>query len=271
ARQEIPADLIPLYQQAASTCRGLDWTILAAIHKIETGFGRGAIASDKGAWGPMQFMPKTWRSYGVDGDEDGIADVNDVNDAVFGAAHLLCLDGAGDPSKLPQAIWDYNHSDAYVAQVLTLAGSYEVATLHEGFGAGTATDILNNPRIALSRSARADVLAGAVDRRVLGLLAAISTKYSIGVSVIKTGHSKYVEGTNRVSNHYYGRAADISIVDGEPVSSKNEDALSLVLALGTLRGVLRPDEVGDPFSDIRFPGNFSDAAHQDHIHVGFNE
>ncbi len=219
----------------------------------------------------MQFMPKTWRSYGVDGDEDGIADVNDVNDAVFGAAHLLCLDGAGDPSKLPQAIWDYNHSDAYVAQVLTLAGSYEVATLHEGFGAGTATDILNNPRIALSRSARADVLAGAVDRRVLGLLAAISTKYSIGVSVIKTGHSKYVEGTNRVSNHYYGRAADISIVDGEPVSSKNEDALSLVLALGTLRGVLRPDEVGDPFSDIRFPGNFSDAAHQDHIHVGFNE
>ena len=35
---------------------------------------------------------------------------------------MLCADGAGTPSGLPVAIFDYNHSAAYVDQVVSLAG-----------------------------------------------------------------------------------------------------------------------------------------------------
>src|SRR5688500_15671524 len=90
ALKEIPAELIEVYRSAATTCPGLDWPVLAAIHKVETGFGTGRVTSSKGAEGPMQFMPATWAAYGVDGDGDGRAHVSNVVDAVFGAAALLC-------------------------------------------------------------------------------------------------------------------------------------------------------------------------------------
>jgi hypothetical protein len=71
----------------------------------------------------MQFLPSTWRAYGVDGDGDGSADINDLDDAVFSAAHHLCANGAADPSRLRSALWNYNHSSNYVDQVLRVAAS----------------------------------------------------------------------------------------------------------------------------------------------------
>ncbi|MGH7316473.1 MAG: lytic transglycosylase domain-containing protein, partial [Candidatus Rokuibacteriota bacterium] len=85
ASNEIPADLLPLYGAAAESCEGLEWTVLAALHKTETGFGRGPVRSSAGAQGPMQFMPATFASYGVDGDGNGLAQVNDLEDALFSA------------------------------------------------------------------------------------------------------------------------------------------------------------------------------------------
>lgn len=111
---EIPHELIGIYEAAAATCEGLDWTVLAAIHKVETGFGTGRATSSAGAQGPMQFMPSTFESYGVDGDGDHVARINDVEDAIFSAANLLCANGAGDPARLATAIWNYNHSQKYV-------------------------------------------------------------------------------------------------------------------------------------------------------------
>jgi hypothetical protein len=43
ALADIPADYLALYQQAATVCPGLDWTILAAIGKIETNHGRSQL------------------------------------------------------------------------------------------------------------------------------------------------------------------------------------------------------------------------------------
>src|SRR5688500_4299087 len=70
ALEEIPPRLIAIYEEAADTCEGLEWTVLAAIHKVETGFETGSATSGKGAQGPMQFMPATFAAYGVDGDAD---------------------------------------------------------------------------------------------------------------------------------------------------------------------------------------------------------
>lgn len=270
ALDEIPADLLPLYERAAQTCDGLDWTVLAAIHKVETGFGRGSAASSKGAQGPMQFMPNTWRSYAVDGDGNGVADINDVDDAVFSATALLCANGAGNPARLANAIWNYNHSDAYVAEVLNLAASYGVITLDGLLLAAGPNDILRNPRITLTANARADVEAGRVDARVLALVDAISRRYPIGISVFKTGHSKYVKNSDRISNHYYGRAVDISFVGGEPVDVSNAAAGQAVAFLANLFGRVRPDEIGHPFAGFEFVGGFTDADHGSHIHFGFD-
>jgi hypothetical protein len=116
---------LELYKQAAATCSGLSWTILAAIGQIESGHGRNVGPSSAGALGPMQFMPATWRSYGADGDGDGKADIMNPYDAVPTAARYLCVSGAGrGGSSLSHAIFQYNHSQSYVNGVLSLARAY---------------------------------------------------------------------------------------------------------------------------------------------------
>jgi membrane-bound lytic murein transglycosylase B len=120
-----PADIIALYQRAAKTCPGLPWGVLAGIGQVETNHGQNKNISSAGAMGPMQFMPATFAVYGVDGDGDGIKDILDQADAVFSAAHYLCSNGGGDPSRLYDAIYDYNHLDSYVQEVLSLAAQYQ--------------------------------------------------------------------------------------------------------------------------------------------------
>ncbi|WP_219416948.1 hypothetical protein [Pseudonocardia nigra] len=43
ALAHIPADYLALYRQAATTCPGLDWSVLAAVGKVETDHGRSAL------------------------------------------------------------------------------------------------------------------------------------------------------------------------------------------------------------------------------------
>jgi hypothetical protein len=124
---DIPAAMLALYVTAARRCPGLPWTVLAAIGKVETDHGRGGQVSSAGAEGPMQFMPATWAVYGVDGDGDGTASIWDAADAVPAAADYLCANGGGDPARLANAIWNYNHADSYVRLVLAWAASYTSA------------------------------------------------------------------------------------------------------------------------------------------------
>lgn len=269
ALEEIPQELIPLYQSAAVTCPGLEWTVLAAIHKLETSFGTGPAVSTKGARGPMQFLPATFEAYGIDGDGDGRREINNVADAVFSAASLLCANGAGEPARLASAVWNYNHSQSYVDEVLTLASAYGVVPIPAGIALAGTADLLDNPRVVLTPQARADVRAGVVDPRLVSLLSWIAQRHTIGVTVFKTGHSIYVDGTERISNHVFGRAADIFFVDGFPVSIANEGAHALVLELKAAPGWLRPTELGHPFGAIGYPGGFTDADHADHLHIAF--
>ena len=269
ALDEIPHELIGVYEAAAATCDGLDWTVLAAIHKVETGFGTGRATSSAGAQGPMQFMPATFDAYGIDGNGDRRADINDVEDAIFSAASLLCANGAGDPARLATAIWNYNHSQTYVNEVLTLASSYGVISLPNGVAYAAANDLLRNPRVVLTPNARVDLEAGAVDQRLVSLLTWIAERHTISITVFKTGHSKYTR-SGSISNHFNGRGADIFIVDGLPVSASNATAREVVLEIARLEGPLRPTELGHPFGALGFSGGFTDADHADHIHIGFD-
>ena len=125
ARSVIPAGYLALYRAAAATCRGLPWTVLAAIGTVETGNGANTSTSSKGAMGPMQFLPSTFAAYAVDGDGDGVANIQDPADAIYSAARYLCAWGAGlGGQSLYAAIFAYNHADWYVREVIRLAIAY---------------------------------------------------------------------------------------------------------------------------------------------------
>jgi hypothetical protein len=114
----VPPFLLPIYQ-AAGTEYGVRWEILAAINEIESDYGRNLKVSPAGAVGWMQFMPATWRAYGVDANEDGRTDPYNPVDAIFAAArYLKAADYDEDPRR---AIFAYNHADWYVDSVLLRA------------------------------------------------------------------------------------------------------------------------------------------------------
>jgi hypothetical protein len=107
-----------------------------------------------------------------------------------------------------------------------------------------------------------------LDRRVRELLVAAAGRHPIRVSCLRTGHSWYVRGTRRVSNHSLWRAVDVDQVDGHPVSPINAAARRLALWIGRGRAGVQPSEVGSPWA---FGGRpwFTDAGHRGHLHVGF--
>ena len=122
------ASWLPVARQAAATCPGLSSAVLVAISSVESSLGLQTGTSSAGAVGPMQFLPSTWEAYGADGDGDGVSDVMTPVDAVHGAARLLCANGGADPHQLHSAVWNYNHSDEYVRQVIGLARFIRVGT-----------------------------------------------------------------------------------------------------------------------------------------------
>jgi hypothetical protein len=68
-----------------------------------------------------------WATYGRDFDGDGRTSMYDPGDAIPAAAGYLC--GHGAPRHLDQALFAYNHSAAYVAQVKAIVRRY---TAREG-------------------------------------------------------------------------------------------------------------------------------------------
>jgi hypothetical protein len=129
AHDDVPADLLLTYQVSSQQCPGLPWPVVAAIGKAETDHNRAPGTSEAGAVGPMQFLPSTWEEFGADGDGDGVADIEDEDDAIAGAVRLLCVSGGDDPTTLQQAILAYNQSQDYVDQVLEIARSYTTGTI----------------------------------------------------------------------------------------------------------------------------------------------
>lgn len=151
---------IDTYVDAAATCPGLPWTVLAGIGKVESDHGRHGgrtvaadgtvtppligialdgtngtariVDTDNGALdrdavydravGPMQFIPATWHAYGLDANGDGRVDPHNLVDAVHAAAALLC--SGGPVEDLRAAVFNYNRSSRYVDDVLDWAARY---------------------------------------------------------------------------------------------------------------------------------------------------
>ncbi len=124
----LPPAWTDLYQQAAASCPGLPWSVVAAIGTVESGSGSstapgvGSGANSAGAQGPMQIEPATFAAYATVG-PGGARPPSpyDPPDAVATAVTLLCADGGGTAASLRAAVMDYDHSDVYANTVLTLS------------------------------------------------------------------------------------------------------------------------------------------------------
>jgi cell wall-associated NlpC family hydrolase len=134
ALQQIPAQYLNLYMEAAATCPGLPWSVLAGIGEVETAHGQSTAAgvhsgaNFAGAEGPMQFEPGTFAQYATGPDKP--LSPYDPADAIFTAAAMLCANGArgGTPAGIRQALFDYNHAAWYVNEVLSWAARYATST-----------------------------------------------------------------------------------------------------------------------------------------------
>jgi membrane-bound lytic murein transglycosylase B len=96
------------YYDEARQRHGIHQHYLAAIHLVESKFGRVKNDSVAGAQGPMQFIPSTWQIYGN-------GDIQDDHDAIIAAANLLRHNGAPDDYR--RALRAYNNSSLYVDAV----------------------------------------------------------------------------------------------------------------------------------------------------------
>ncbi len=167
---QIPKEYIPIYK-AAGEKYNIPWTLIAAIHRVETNFGQDLNTSSVGAIGHTQFMVKTWvgwsfpggtrlgdasipketlmspaaiskyGGFGVDGDGDGKADPYNVTDAMYSTANYLAANG-GASGNYQKAVFAYNHASWYVSRVMGFmkeytSGSIEAVSIKGGSAKGS--------------------------------------------------------------------------------------------------------------------------------------
>lgn len=162
----IPGVVLQAYKLAATrlgseqpACK-LPWFLLAGIGRIESNhasngsvdeFGTtinpiqgpvldGSLAGNEvirdgdgyaRAMGPMQFIPTTWAAWGADANGDGKSDPNNIFDATYSAGRYLCAgftDIMTEQNKVA-AVYRYNRSMEYVANVLSWAGAYATGVM----------------------------------------------------------------------------------------------------------------------------------------------
>ena len=166
----IPQRALQAYKATEQWCSGLRWELVAAIGEAESDHGTngGASIGDDGvvvplifgppldgtggtrrlpiggwlgwwglagpweqAIGPMQFLAGTFAAWAVDGDDDGVTNPHDIDDAAPTAANYLC--GGGTMTDERAALLRYNNSNDYAGDVIALAdrlaeGSFAVGT-----------------------------------------------------------------------------------------------------------------------------------------------
>ena len=170
-----------LWEDGVNPACGITWPLLAGIGRVESDHGRfaGAVLHTDGtssppvigipldgkgtalildtdhgrldgdtvydrAVGPMQFIPSTWTGYGVDANHDGVADPFNIFDAAAAAARYLCAASTlTTHAGQVRAVLAYNHSDAYVAEVLALEQAYAA-------GAGVIVPTTSGPATSSS-------------------------------------------------------------------------------------------------------------------------
>ena len=156
--------------------------------------------------------------------------------------------------------------------------------------------LLNDPDFGASEEAAGDLRAGIVDGRLVGALRAVTREHEICVDVFKEGHyflpgvedgpvipEGYGEAGGLPNTHFFGRAADVRYVDGEPVegNATDEDVLDVGRMLAGLPPRERPDQIIGPqpwtqrlgfgYEEGWVTARDQLRLHDEHIHLGYTK
>jgi Transglycosylase SLT domain len=275
-RESIPEDYLKAIQDAAGRYElGEDgvWA-MAAVARLESDFGRGMTKEELELLGPFGITDENWAQFAVDGDGDGKPTRESPADSAATLARMLWASGT-----LKAGLFQHNHASWYVNAVLeetdAIAGKCKTRTTAYAVALpGPMSIPINWANVELSNSLEMwDLQRGAVDPRIVGVIGAISQEHKIRISSLRSDHDKLTNSGN-VSNHYFGRAVDISAIDGVPCTVTDLNASCGVIArsLAALPAGQKPTELIYCFDpDGPAPEGFAAADHCDHIHVGFNE
>jgi hypothetical protein len=132
-----------------------------------------------------------------------------------------------------------------------------------------AVAVLDDERIELPDSARWDIHRGATSPELLALMQRLADETGgYAVCVLESGHPINVFGTDRLSDHTRGRAVDIHRIADRLVIDDREEGSATDRAVAWLYEVDAAPIVGSPWALDGFGGrSFTDAVHQDHLHV----
>jgi hypothetical protein len=306
--EAIPTSYLSLYKSWGAVA-GVPWTLLAAVGSVESGHGTnpGALVPhDRGVLGPMQFQAG---SNLLARQQDGSGDqgfggtwgmwrtssghppyrMDDPDDEIAAAAAKLRND-AGPNLDWTRALYRYNALGAYVNLVLRREQRYRLGTCApdssstvtpstvttgstgdpEAPPSASVAELLDSSSVDLSSAAASDLRDGIVDSRLVALLQWIAQRHAIAVSEFRTGHPKFVTGTSKISNNWFGRATTITWVDGNAVSPRSAAARALWQELRTAPSAIRPIEVGAPWADPANRRYYSGADAKNIIHIGFD-
>ena len=188
-----------------------------------------------------------------DGDSDTDTDTDDGADT--GSDDDQTANESPEPTLAPGSDWKPDPSQYGMAGGGGTQSPFDVA-------------VLKNSHITLDANGKEDFTKGRMDPRIGALLLRLAEKHELTLSSTTSDHPEGTAGGS-TSNHWFGRALDIATVDGEIVRPGSGAARKLAEELGRLDDSIRPTEIGSPWA-IDVPGSFSDADHQDHIHIAFD-
>lgn len=124
--------------------------------------------------------------------------------------------------------------------------------------------VLDSDRVVLPIAAEADLRSGAVPDPLALALTRLAELWRLDVHVVRTGHQGG-PGAYGVSNgHAESLAVDVRALDGIPVIDQDLCPWRAFMDAAVGTGA---SEVGGPQGAGRI--TYTDAAHQDHLHVGF--
>ncbi len=273
-RKKVPTTYLNAFEEAAARYdlgrRGV-WA-LAAVARLESNFGRGMSKGELAKHSALGLVGEEWQRYAVDGDGDGRIHRQDPADSAATLARMIWSQGG-----LRAGLFEHNHAKWYVDAVLAEAdrieGKCQTSTVDWALALPNAVLApINWENLSFTNeSQKADLDAGAIDPRIVGLLGAITQSHQITISSLRSDHSMYTV-SGGVSNHYYGRAMDIAAVDGvsctdtAPTSPCGE----LAATLASLPAPAMPTELIYCYDVDGAGPAFARSDHCDHVHAGYD-
>ena len=132
--------------------------------------------------------------------------------------------------------------------------------------------VLADRAIELSDCDRLEVRGGQIDRRILASLAYLSEQgFRLTITSMLCGRHGSITTSGNISNHSFGGAVDIALINGIPVlGNQGPGTLTheLLKAVLRLQGTMIPDELIS-LEELGGP-SFAMSDHADHVHIGYS-